>query len=149
MKTLFQKDAVDEIISRINELTPSSQRLWGRMNVEQMLAHCSVGLETAIGLKFYPQLFMGKLIGRFFKSFGIGERPINKNSPTNPAFIITKTMEFEKEKENLIFLAKQFSEGGETKCTSNPHSFFGKLTPNEWGMLMYKHLDHHLKQFSV
>ena len=149
MKTLFQKEAVEEIINRVNKLSPSSQRQWGKMNVEQMLAHCSVGLETAIGLKFYPQLLMGKLIGRFFKSFGIGDRPISKNGPTNPGFIITTTMGFEKEKENLIILTKQFSEGGEAKCTSNPHSFFGKLTPIEWGRLMYKHLDHHLKQFGV
>lgn len=149
MKTLYQKEALEEIIGRINKLTPSTQRLWGKMNVDQMFAHCSIGLETAMGLKYFPQLLMGKLIGRFFKSFGIGDRPISKNGPTNPGFIFIKTMGFEKEKENLIVLAKQFSEGGETKCTSNPHSFFGKLTPDEWGMLMYKHLDHHLKQFGV
>lgn len=149
MNTLYEKKSLDEIIIRITRLNPNSQRLWGKMTVDQMLAHCSIGLETALGLKYFPQLMMGKLIGRFFKSFGVGDRPISKNGPTNPGFIITQTMGFGKEKENLIALAKQFSEGGESKCTSNPHSFFGKLTPAEWGMLMYKHLDHHLKQFGV
>ena len=147
MITLFQKEAVNEIVNRINKLSPNTQRQWGKMSVDQMLAHCSIGLETAIGSKYFPQLPVGKLIGRFFKFFRIGDRTISKNSPTNPGFIIATTMGFEKEKENLIILAKQFSEGGETKCTSNHHSFFGKLTPGEWGKLMYKHLNHHLSQF--
>lgn len=147
MKTLFQKEAVDEIVIRINKLTTGTQHQWGKMNVDQMLAHCSVGLETAIGIKYYPQRLVGKLVGRFFKSFGVGEKPIKKNSPTNPAFIINSTEGFEKEKLNLIGLINQFHQGGETKCTTNPHSFFGKLTPAEWGLLQYKHLDHHLTQF--
>jgi hypothetical protein len=149
MRNLFQKDSLNEIIIRITKLSPTSEKHWGKMNVDQMLAHCSVGLETAIGLKLFPQSLFGKLFGRFFKSFGIGDKPIKKNGPTSSGFIISKTMGFEKEKENLITLAKQFSDGGHSKCTTNPHSFFGKLTPNEWGMLMYKHLDHHLTQFGV
>jgi len=149
VKTLFQKEIVNEIIIRIEKLSPETQRLWGKMNVDQMLAHCAIGLETAIGSKYYPQLLFGKLLGRFFKSMGVGDRPINKNGPTNPAFIITNTDGFEKEKQNLLNLIKHFSEGGEAKCTTNPHSFFGKLTPLEWSSLMYKHLDHHLRQFGV
>ena len=43
----------------------------------------------------------------------------------------------------------QFHEGGESQCTSHPHPLFGKITPLEWGTGMYKHLDHHLKQFGV
>jgi len=28
-------------------------------------------------------------------------------------------------------------------------AFFGKLTGEEWGELMYKHIDHHLRQFDA
>jgi len=38
---------------------------------------------------------------------------------------------------------------GPAGCTKHPHSFFGKLTPEEWAILSYKHLDHHLRQFGV
>ena len=44
---------------------------------------------------------------------------------------------------------RQFSEGGETRCTRHPHPFFGSLTPQAWSRGMYKHLDHHLRQFGV
>jgi transposase InsO family protein len=43
----------------------------------------------------------------------------------------------------------RFAAGGPTVCTNNPHSFFGTMTPEQWSILMYKHLDHHLRQFGV
>src|ERR1035437_2018219 len=149
MKDLYQSKYLDEILLRINKLSPDSQRLWGKMNVTQMLTHCSLSMETALGDKFYPQLMIGKLLGRFMKFTILKEKPFSKNSPTNPNFVITETKEFVKEKERLIELTKRFSSGGEEKCTHNPHSFFGNLSPHEWGMLMYRHLDHHLKQFNA
>ncbi len=49
----------------------------------------------------------------------------------------------------LSRLIDKFAAGGAAGCTKNPHSFFGKMTPEEWAILMYKHLDHHLRQFGV
>jgi len=34
-------------------------------------------------------------------------------------------------------------------CVAHPHSFFGRMTPDEWAVLMYKHVDHHLRQFGA
>ena len=149
MKTLYQKEAVDEIINRVNKLSPSTQRQWGKMNVEQMLAHCSVGMQTATGEKILQSGFFLRLIGPLFKSQTSNDKPFRKESPTHPGFIIGSTEGFEKEKQNLIEQINKFHQGGETKCTTNPHSFFGKLTPKEWGVLQYKHLDHHLTQFGT
>lgn len=149
MKTLFQKESVDEIISRINQLSPGTQRLWGKMNVDQMLEHCALGIETATGDKFYQQVFIGKIIGRFFKFSFMNEAPIKKNGPTHPAMVLPQSTDFETEKIRLAELIRKFYDGGEKKCTSNSHAFFGKLTPQEWARLMFKHVDHHLKQFGV
>lgn len=45
--------------------------------------------------------------------------------------------------------ADRFAAAGPKGCTTHPHTFFGRLTPEEWATLMYKHLDHHLRQFGV
>jgi hypothetical protein len=29
------------------------------------------------------------------------------------------------------------------------HPMFGKMTADQWGRSMWKHLDHHLRQFGV
>jgi hypothetical protein len=149
MKTLFQKEAVDEIVNRINKLSANTQRQWGKMNVDQMLAHCSVGMQTATGEKILQSGLFLRLIGPLFKSQTTNNKLFRKDSPTNPGFIIDSTEGFEKEKQTLIGLINKFHQGGEANCTANTHAFFGKLTSTEWSSLMYKHLDHHLRQFGV
>ena len=149
MKSLYEADAVNEIINRIDTLTPATQRKWGKMQVAQMLAHCSAALDVAAGNKFPPRMFIGKLLGSFMRTSFSNEKPFPKNSPTDKSFMVVDEREFMNEKALLIDLIKQFSDGGEAQCTTHPHSFFGKLTPQEWSKGMYKHLDHHLRQFGA
>jgi len=149
MKNLFQPITVEHIKQRIERLQPTSQRQWGKMNVSQMLAHCSAALEAATGEKNPPQALIGKLIGRFFKSVFTNDKPLKKNTPTDKSFIFPDDRSFDVEKTKLLSLIDKFSTGGEAKVTTHPHSFFGPLTPDEWSSGMYKHLDHHLRQFGV
>lgn len=149
MKNLFDKESTAEITNRINALTPDTQRKWGTMNVSQMMAHCCVPLESAIGITHTPRLLAGRLIGSFIKKMFYGPKPFKKGIPTAPSFVVADTRDFQKEKENLLSLINKFHDGGETACTKQPHTFFGKLTPAQWAIGMYKHLDHHLRQFGV
>ena len=57
--------------------------------------------------------------------------------------------DFAKEMEQTLNLMKKFYDGGLSIASIHPHPFFGKLTPEQWGMSQYKHFDHHLKQFSL
>ena len=149
MKNVFQPDALQEVNQRINKLQPNSQRQWGKMDVAQMFAHCSAALEVAAGKKFPPRIFIGRILAPFFRSVFSNDKPFKQNMPTDKSFLIIDQRNFEREKARLIDLVNQFSTGGEAICTTHPHPFFGKLTPNEWGTGMYKHLDHHLRQFGV
>ncbi len=149
MKNIFEPGTLEEIKQRIETLRPDTQRQWGKMEVAQMLAHCSAALEVAAGKKFPPRMFIGRILGPFLKSFFFNEKPLKKNTPTDKSFLVIDRRNFEKEKARLLNLIIQFSIGGEAYCTKHPHSFFGKLTPKEWGIGMYKHLDHHLKQFDA
>lgn len=58
MKNLFQREAVDEVISRIDTLQPATQRLWGKMDVAQMMAHCCAALDVASGQLNLARLFI-------------------------------------------------------------------------------------------
>ena len=149
MKSLFNKPEANEILTRISKLTPSLERQWGKMTPDQMLAHCRLSFLTAMDEMKAPRTLMGKVIGRFFKQIAIGDKEFQKNSPTHKLFIVTDKKNFEAEKELLHSTVKKFAEGGEIKVTHEPHAFFGNLTPAEWGILMYKHMDHHLRQFGA
>jgi hypothetical protein len=149
LKTLFIRTDVDEIIARIIQLTPDSQRQWGKMNICQMFNHCTFGLETAVGIRYIPRSFWGRLLGGFMKDLATNDIPFRKGSPSPAGSITTATMDFNSEKQNLIEMLNSFYDGGKEGITNGPHAFFGHLTPTQWGALMHKHIDHHLRQFGV
>lgn len=68
MENIYNKLHTAEILSRIENLSPNSNPQWGKMNVSQMLAHCSAFQDIANGNSFPPRSWLGILIGGFVKS---------------------------------------------------------------------------------
>jgi Protein of unknown function (DUF1569) len=149
MKNLFYKDTYTEIINRINNLTPNSQRQWGKMSPAQMLAHCKEAFKVPLSDIKMPRMFIGLLIGWAFKKKLYNDEPWKQNLPTAPNFIIKDERDFEKEKQELLAMINRFHSAGPGNVGKYPHPMFGTFTPEQWGQSMYKHLDHHLKQFGV
>ncbi|MFN7920454.1 MAG: DUF1569 domain-containing protein [Bryobacteraceae bacterium] len=149
MQHLFERSTADEVISRIGKLQPASVRQWGKMDAAQMMAHCSITMDIASGRLKLPRLFIGRILAPFVKSIYTNDKPFSNNGPTGKELVVADARDFAREKESLIAKVRQFSEGGEAACTRHPHPFFGELTPAAWGRGMYKHLDHHLRQFGV
>ena len=149
MKNLFDKDVYDEVTRRINALAPSSERQWGRMNAAQMLAHCKEAFNVPLSDKKMPRSFLGLLVGWMIKSKLYNDEPWKPNLPTAPNFKITGERDFEKEKQELLGLANKFYSLGPGNVGKFPHPMFGSFTQQQWGQAMYKHLDHHLRQFGV
>ena len=149
MKTLFDPADRESVLERLASLQAGAARQWGKMGPAQMLAHCSVALEMATGDRPRKQKLIGKILGPFVKASLLGEKPFGKNSPTDPAFIVIGEKDFAAEKERLTRLVAAFCEAGPKKASSYTHSFLGRLEGEQWGVMMYKHLDHHLRQFGA
>ena len=150
MKNLFEAARVEEVKERMVHLRPDSERLWGRMNAAQAVAHCSAGLELALGDRTPPRLLLGRIIGLMVKPMALGnDEPMRRNSPTVKGLVVQDERDLGIERERLCGLIDRFTAAGPGGCTTHPHSFFGRLTSEEWATLMYKHLDHHLRQFGV
>jgi hypothetical protein len=150
MKNLFDAAAVDEVKARLEKLKPESERQWGTMAAAQAVAHCSAGLEMAAGNINPPRMFLGRVIGRFVKPMALGnDEPIRRNSQTLEGLAVNDERDLATERERLCELIDRFAAVGPKGCTTHPHSFFGRLTAEEWAILMYKHLDHHLRQFGT
>lgn len=149
MKNLFDANAYHEIVERINKLTPNSERLWGKMTVSQMLAHVSISFGVPLSDKPLPRMLLGRLLGWTMKAKLYNDEPWKRNLPTSPEFIIKEDKQFDAEKEKLLKLVDRFHHHGKETAGRFPHPFFGSFTTEQWGMSMYKHLDHHLQQFGV
>src|ERR1700709_824443 len=102
MKSIFDKATRDEIINRINSLNENSKAQWGKMNVSQMLKHCTQWDEMALGRKKYKQSFIGKLFGKRGLKDMMKDEPMKKNLPTVPSFKIKENSDFVEEKMKWI-----------------------------------------------
>jgi Protein of unknown function (DUF1569) len=148
MKNLFEAATMEEVKGRLAQLKPDSERVWGKMNPAQALAHCSAAMEMAMGAKKPPRIFIGRLLGRFAKKSMIAkEKPMPRNVGTDKSLVVSDERDFGVERQRLSEFIDRFAAGGPGACTRHPHFFFGPLTPVEWAALMYQHLDHHLRQF--
>ena len=151
MKNVFDLNTTEEIVNRINKLSPTSQALWGKMTVAQMLAHCNVIYELVYEEDKHkkPNAFMRFIMKTFVKKVVVGDAQFKQSLRTAPMFIIKDDKNFESEKERLIgHISKTQSLGGAHFDQKESHSF-GVLSLHEWNNMFYKHLDHHLNQFSV
>jgi hypothetical protein len=150
MKNIFDPTVTEELITRINQLHPESPALWGKMSVDQMLAHCCVAYEMAFTDKHpKPNALVRFLLKTFVKKGVVNEVPYPKNSQTAPAFIIKDRKNFEEEKARLITYLKHTQSLGPDHFQGKESLSFGSMNTQEWNNLFYKHLDHHLTQFGV
>lgn len=149
MKTLFDQTTPNEMLQRLERITPEATRQWGTMEVAQMLAHCGNGLEMAMGKIKPKRVLIGRLIGGFFKSDYTNEKPFSQGNPTSAELKVTTPCDFAREKGRLAKLINEFASGGADNATTHPHPFFCPLDKNVWGRGMYKHLDHHFRQFGA
>ncbi len=147
MKSIFDPEAYKEIVTRINNLNEQKNGLWGKMSAAQMVWHCQIPIRLAIENKNTGRKG-NMLIRLFLKKSLYNNAPWRKNLPTAPIAKAREEKDFEWEKEILLgMLAQLYEVRGRKEW--NPHPLFGSFTPEQWGQMQYKHLDHHLKQFGV
>jgi hypothetical protein len=150
MKDIFNEKEVGLILDRIGSLRPDTPRKWGKMSVAQMLAHCNVSYELIYDHKHpRPGAFKRFLLRAFIKNATTNETPYKPGSPTAPVFIVREDKNFEAEKSRLVQYIRKTMEMGPAFFEGKESHSFGKLTLLEWNNMLYKHLDHHLKQFGV
>ncbi len=153
MKDLFDPILVEDTKKRILQLHLESAPQWGSMAVAQTLAHCTAGIGMAMGtIQAKRAPFPASLIGPMIKPLVFrDDKPMRRNSPSAPELFSAPFTEFDftSERSRLIAAIESFASQGPKGCSSYPHPFFGPLNAQQWAILMYKHVDHHLRQFGV
>ncbi len=153
MKNLFNRKVKAEILNRVNKLQPNSEKLWGKMTVNEMVCHCADQIRVALAkIKTKPD---GNFFTRtFVKQVVLLGLPAPKGKiKTFPEIDLalgngTKPASFDSDIRELINLINEFTNAKEDFSWPE-HSVFGKLSKKQWGRIVYLHLNHHLTQFSV
>lgn len=148
LPSIYDASVNASLCKRIDALTRQSQRLWGKMTVSQMLKHLAVPYNDLLvnTSSKSPLRILGIL---FMKSTLTNEKPFRKNAPTAKNFIIKEEPDFEYSKNDLKSKMLNIHNRGKEYFEGKEHPLLGKLTAVQWNNMLYKHLDHHLRQFGV
>ena len=146
MKSIFDQSTRDEIKNRIQSLSGNNTAQWGKMNISQMMRHCTKWDEMALVKTKYKQSFIGKLFGKMALKDIMKDEPMKKNMPTVPSFKVKEEINIAEEKIKWIKLIDEYEN---YSANGFIHPFFGMMTKDQAGYLAYKHIDHHLRQFNA
>ena len=153
MKTFAHQRYRAEILGRIRQVSPASERKWGRMSPHQMICHLNDAFRAVIGERDVSSA-CGLLQRTFIRAMalhvplrwppGIATRPeIDQESGG------TAPTEFAADVVDLETLIGRFTAMVQEGATLQPHPIFGPLTRREWLRWGYLHTDHHLRQFGA
>jgi hypothetical protein len=135
------------LMARLAALTADSQARWGKFTVTGMVCHLRECARMASGELAVPDACK-KLFQTFpLKHLILYVLPFPKGAPTAPALLAASPEEFEAGMRQLAHELDTFLH--EDQRPAPAHPLFGPLTRKEWGTLVYKHTDHHLRQFGV
>ena len=147
MKSAWNADNRRELQQRVLALRPDTQGQWGRMTAPQMVAHLADSLRMALGgipvaakkspIRYPP-----------LKQLVICWLPFPKGVPTAVELITRAPSAWQSEIHDLNSLVDEFARR-DRKGTWPDHPVFGRMHGGLWGVLVYRHMDHHLRQFGV
>jgi hypothetical protein len=147
MRTIWQDDARRELQDRLAKLTPNNRAQWGKMSAPEMVCHLSESMKMAIGdlpcaskntpLRHPP-----------LKQLVVYIAPWPKGAPTAPELLARAPASWSNDLLELNALVDRFA--ARRNASRWPeHPAFGKLSTRAWGRLVYRHIDHHLRQFGA
>jgi len=148
MKSMWNAQDRRELQERLVRVKPDgSARKWGRMTAPEMLAHLTDAYRMALGeLRCEPK----KLPLRYppLKQLVVYWMKWPEGAPTAPELVGRVGLSWSGETADLIGLIDRFGRLP-ADFTWPEHPAFGKLSRRAWGRLVYRHTDHHLRQFGV
>jgi uncharacterized protein DUF1569 len=147
MKSIWQTEARREIQDRLSTLAPTAQAQWGKMSAPEMVCHLAESVKMTLGdLPCAPR--SGALRYTPLKQLIIYVAPWPKGVPTAPELLARVPASWSTDVKDLSALLDRLVARGDAPGLPE-HPAFGKLSTRAWGRLVYRHMDHHLRQFGV
>jgi hypothetical protein len=150
MKNILNEHDKNNLIVRINKLSETDQRLWGKMNVNQMVCHITDQLR--ISTNEIKTTYMGsRLKETVLKRLVLFGMPIPKGKAETAKEIKqgeggTPPTNLGNDIKSCIAQINNFNSNfKQTQITKHPT--FGDMNKKEWARLAYIHINYHLKQF--
>src|ERR1043165_8545194 len=112
MNTILEKPAYENIVDRINKLSPTSERNWGKMTPNQMLCHLSDPMRDILGIRAMQPL-LPPAVQQQLKGLVLRDNNWEHDLQTFPPYSQdedgggTKPISFEQERRTLVDLRSE------------------------------------------
>jgi hypothetical protein len=144
MPTIYDPVRRQELLDRLARLTPDRRPAWGRFTAPKMVLHLIESLRLATGeLAVAPRYLPLRAIT---KRIAIHWIPWPKGAKTAPELLAGVPGTWETDLATLRGRIAALPVPSETEPLPE-HPLFGAMTKHDWGVLLYRHVDHHLTQF--
>ena len=154
MPSLHTPSSRETLKKRSQTLRPDTPARWGRFDAPAMLAHVIQSLHVMNGEVPMPMEKTPWVVRNApLKHLLIYVLPFPKGLPTSKVLLERASAEvangaWEAELDALAVALDAI--GGRPADGEWPsHAAFGPMTARQWGVLQYRHLDHHFRQFGI
>lgn len=140
------------LVPLLRSLPADAKMKWGKMNAQQMVEHISGFFRVSTNKLHFPLVTPADQLPKF-KEFLHSEKEFRENTkapvlPEDPlpeqfASYADAVNDLEKEIKDFLY---QFTND---PALTTQHPVFGDLNFEEWVLLHYKHVVHHLKQYGL
>lgn len=147
MKTLYHEGRRQELKTRLGRLNADSRPQWGKFDAPKMIVHCSDAIRMALG-KLPTESKRLPIRHPPLKQLLVYWLPWPKGAPTARELLERTPADWGSEVARLMELLEEA--GTVPRGFEWPeHPAFGRMSHRAWGVLGYRHLDHHFRQFGV
>ena len=144
--TLLNADDRSQLLQRLRRVRPDAKPAWGTLDAPRMVCHLADSLRVALGdvpSKPVHTLATRTLLKHLVISSGL--QPPRGKIQTAPEMLTSRPTAWEADLAACVELAERVGTGSARAV----HPMFGPLSPEQWGRLSWKHMNHHLVQFGV
>ena len=141
-----------DFLNSIDLLGVDTKAAWGKMNAWQMIEHVSSFFKVSSAQIHFDLAIPEEHLPKY-KAFLLSDIPFKENTKAPASVLGEETIpvsstSFAEAKELLKGSVNDFFEYFEKNPGATTlHPAFGELHKEEWILLHYKHVIHHLKQF--
>ena len=144
--TLLDRDDCAALIQRLQRVRPDAAPAWGTLTAPRMLCHVADQMRVALGdVPCQPAHTLATRTLLKFLVVNTGLRPPRGKIRTAPEMLASQPATWDADVATCVELARRIGAGSAHAV----HPTFGPLSPEEWGRLSWKHVNHHLVQFGA
>jgi hypothetical protein len=147
MPSLRNEKDRQELVERLHTVMVGTKPQWGSLDAPRMMCHLNDSLGAGLGKLEVPR--KGPAAFRHFplKHLAIYVVPMPKNAKAPKELLARSPADFAEERRQLLQGMEQMA--AMPKSAGPEHFLLGAMSYDQWNILNWKHIDHHLRQFGA